>query len=132
LGLVPVVSGAILLSVLSRAKEGEGLTPLTQTIVSLFGLMITLGVYIYDRRNTEFYNDLVSRARKIEAELGVDTGHFLGRLGTNSRFLGMKIQHDVALNIIYGVSILAWIVAAFYLWGVSILADSSSGGVSGL
>jgi hypothetical protein len=50
--------------------------------------------------------DLISRARKIEKELGIDTGQFLGRLKPPHVFL----QHDASTNLIYGTALLGWLV----------------------
>lgn len=68
-------------------------------------------------RNSQLYDDLVSRWRRIEAELGLDTGHFRGRLQPSSRYLlgplnvKVQIQHDTAINLIYGTSVGGWVLA---------------------
>ena len=35
------------------------------------------GLWIYDTRNNELYDELISRGRRIEAELGIHTGAYL-------------------------------------------------------
>lgn len=107
LGFVPTVSVVILISLLSADDPGRGLTPPLRMAVSVFGLLITLALYIYERRNSELYDDLVSRGRRIEKELGIDTGQFLGRKDPKSRL----IQHDVAINLIYGTALAGWLFA---------------------
>lgn len=79
LGLVPSVSAVLLVSLLSKDDFSKGLSPISRIMVAVFGLIVTIGLYLYDLRNSELYDDLISRSRRIEAELGIDTGQFLGR-----------------------------------------------------
>ena len=73
----------------------------------LFGLSITLGLWIYDRRNNELYDDLISRARRIETELRIDTGQFLGRRQPGHPL----INHSNAVNLIYLTVFAGWLFA---------------------
>lgn len=107
LGLVPTVSVALLISLLSRNKLDEGLSPFSRIVISIFGLLITLGISIYEQRNSELYGDLRDRARQIEKELGIDTGQFLGRIKPSK----LWINHENAIKLIYGTSILGWLTA---------------------
>ncbi|MCA0456717.1 MAG: hypothetical protein LCI00_22280 [Chloroflexi bacterium] len=79
LGLVPAISGVLLVSLLSMDEAGKGLSSISRIFAAGFGLIITIAIFLYDRRNSELYDDLISRARRIEVELGMDTGQFLGR-----------------------------------------------------
>lgn len=114
LGLVPVVSGVVLVQLLSGRTQ---LAPGAGAGIALFGLVVTVALWIYETRNSELYDDLVSRGRRIEEELGVGTGHFKGRLKPSSRYLSaplrirIPMQHDIALNLIYGSSVAAWLLA---------------------
>ena len=47
--------------------------------LSLFGLVVTLGLVTYDTRNDQLYNKLVSRASTIERNLGLPDGSFANR-----------------------------------------------------
>jgi hypothetical protein len=111
LGLVPVVSGFFLI----RALSGGDLSPDIRVGIAVFGFIVTLALWAYEVRNSQLYDDLVSRGRRIEAELGFDTGHFRGRLKPSSRYLlgalRVRIQHDTAINLIYGGSVAAWLLA---------------------
>jgi|SRR5215213_2183891 len=113
LGLVPVVSGFFLVRALS---EGD-LSPDIRVGIAVFGFIVTLALWAYEVRNSQLYDDLISRGRRIEAELGVNTGHFRGRLKPSSRYLlgplkvKLRIQHDTAINLIYGTSVGGWLVA---------------------
>src|SRR5688500_11498990 len=73
LALVPTVSLALLATVLSTKGVSEGLTLAERIVILLLGLASTLGLYVYDIRNSELHDDLISRARKIEDERGGGT-----------------------------------------------------------
>jgi len=109
LGFVPVVSGLILLNLLTNNPQGP--SALARSLISVFGLLITLALLVYEKRNTGLYNELISRGRKIEEELGIDTGHFRGRPEATSRF----IRHDAAINLIYGASLAGWLTAVLFI-----------------
>jgi hypothetical protein len=108
LGFLPAVSGVALLA--SQNGDGVITTAVPRVSLALFGLVVTLGLYIYDRRNSELYDDLISRGRKIEEELGMDTGHFRGRPKPKNTI----VTHGSATTLIYGASAAAWL----YLLGV--------------
>lgn len=103
LGLVPTVSLALLATILSAKAPPDGFTQSSKLLIGLLGLLATFGLFVYDRRNSALHDDLISRGRKIEEELGIDTGIFRGRLKASGVF-----KHDVATNVIYGASMLAW------------------------
>jgi hypothetical protein len=105
LALVPTASLLSLAAVIGTAEPGKIHAPHVR-LFSVLGLIVTLGPSIYDRRNSELHDDLISRGRKIEDELGVDTCVFRGRKLTEG-----IIKHDYATNLIYGAAIVAWIAA---------------------
>jgi hypothetical protein len=70
----------------------------------MFGLLATIALYIYEIRNSDLYDDLISRGRRIEYELGVDTGHFRGR----PRPASWLVTHGTAIKLVYLVTIAAW------------------------
>src|SRR5688500_15573821 len=119
LGLVPVVSGVLLINLLTRNEPGKGLSPVVQTGIAVFGLAVTLALWVYDRRNDQLYDDLISRGRKIEEELGIATGQFLGRLDSDpsKKLLYLiPVKHSVATEGVYGAAVLAWIAALLAIW----------------
>lgn len=61
LGFAPTASIVLLVGLLSPGAPGEGLLVTSRASISIFGLLVTIGLYIYDRRNIELYDDLVSR-----------------------------------------------------------------------
>ena len=110
LALVPTASILLLATVLSTEGAGKGLSIGLKILISLLGLFVTLGLLIYDLRNSMLHDDLISRIRKIEDELGVDTGLFRGRLKA-----GRLIAHGHATALIYGASVIGWVAAFAYL-----------------
>lgn len=105
-GLVPPISAAILIALLAR-KKGEEIDPWAGLIVSLFGLFAIFGVALYDQRNSQLHNELVDRGKRIESELGLAFAQFLGRPGS-WRF----VKHNFALLILYGATLLVWLLSA--------------------
>jgi len=106
LGFVPAGSVGLLATVFVSTKSSEDNQVEFKMMLAVVGLLATIGLWIYDQRNSALHDDLISRARKIEQELKVDTGVFLGRL--NSRGL---IKHDTATTLIYGACLLGWSAA---------------------
>jgi hypothetical protein len=102
----PGVTFVLLVTVLSTKGPAEGLSQAGRLLISVFGLLVTLGLYVFDSRNTELHDDLISRGRKIEDELGVDTGIFRGR-----RMASGVFTH----RLIYGSSVLAWLVVILFV-----------------
>ena len=107
LGFVPAVSAALLAALLLRS---DGPDRKGRAIIAVFGMVVTLGIAIYDQRNSQLHDELISRARRIEYELGITCGQFLGRPGSRP-----IVKHDVALAIIYSSATGAWVSAALYL-----------------
>lgn len=103
LGLLPLAT----LGILSVAlKPGAGMSQaLLAVAVTALGLLVTLGLWIYDKRNSELYDDLVSRGRRIEAELGLGAGVFLQRPRNRWRF----ISHGTATGLVYAAVLAAWV-----------------------
>lgn len=113
LAIVPTVSILLIATVLSEEGPAKGLSVFGRVAIAAFGFLVTVGLLIYDLRNSQFYNDLISRGRKIEEELGVDTAIFAGRLKPKPSW--PWIQHSLATGVIYGSSLVAWIGAAVML-----------------
>ena len=117
LGAIPAVTGAALYGLFALNAGGQGISRWVRAFACLAGFGVTLGLVIYNKRNDGLYNDMISRARRIEDELGIYTGLFRGRTTPPTPL----VQHDVATRLIYGVVLLAWVAAAvFFLAGPTI------------
>ncbi len=108
LALVPPVAGLGLFAVVSSGGPLAGSPTAARIGAALFGFLVTAGLYIYDLRNSQLYDDLISRGRRAELELGLDTGIFLGRKRPRP---GSLVRHGLATGLIYGTVLVAWALA---------------------
>ena len=116
LALIPTVSAFALVAVVSPKGLLEGTTTVVRVSAALFGFLVVGGLAVYDSRNSELYNDLISRGRRTETELGIHTGVFRGRPLPKRKL----VAHGPALKIVYGVVLLAWLLAGVAAaWGVA-------------
>ncbi len=145
LAVVPLLSGVaafVLANIgLSAGKDGA-LAPGTQfgttttptqdwllaLLGSLFGFLVSLGIVVYDQRNSELYNALVHRAKHLETKFNVGPapgglveaapeqrgGQFRERPPKMRRFAWVMMGHDLALAFIYGPMLGAWFFPAVY------------------
>lgn len=104
LGFVPAVSVVLLANLLSSEGAARGLSSAIKIGVAALGFVATLALLIYDLRNSELHDDLISRGRKIEEFWGVHTGQFRGRLKSSN----WLIKHDRATALIYGSALIGW------------------------
>jgi hypothetical protein len=104
LGLVPFVTVAVLVVLLPDSGSATLLESWSAAVICLLGLVVTLGLLIYEIRNSELYDDLVSRGRRIEAELGIHTGIFRGRRMPKRPI----VHHGTAIFLIYLAALAGW------------------------
>jgi hypothetical protein len=109
LGLVPAVSAVALATLLTR-KPDEVLETWAGIGIAAFGFLVTLALFIYDQRNSQLHDELISRGRRIEYELGIQVGQFLGRPGS-WRF----VKHDYATSLVYVATLAVWVLAIVVL-----------------
>ena len=107
LALVPSLSLAMLAYVLTTDPELKRHHVAVYVVFVVIGMIITFGLWIYDKRNSELYDELISRARKQEEELGLHTGAFLGRPNPKTKW----IKHGYATTTVYFAAGIAWTVA---------------------
>jgi hypothetical protein len=58
LGLLTIVSVAVLITLVSKSHGADALAPAERTGIALLGLLFTGAIRLYDLRNTDLYNDL--------------------------------------------------------------------------
>lgn len=108
LGLVPFVT---VVAAIAEAARGQALGGVSFA-VSLFGLVVVLGVITYSVRNDQLYDELVGRAADIERSLGILDGSFGFRPRAWLRLslgpLGWTLNHGNALVLIYGATVVVW------------------------
>lgn len=117
LGLVPVVSILAWAELIDKLPIDSNM-PWNASVglaTAILGMLITYGIRIYDKRNDELYDDLISRGRRLEDECGIDTGIFKGRLcASKFTFCKVKINHDNGLNFVYRSVLLGWGMVIIY------------------
>lgn len=105
LAFLPIASAA------AAAFKGESLG-IGGFGVSLFGLVVTLGLATYNTRNDQLYGELVSRAAQIERSLGIPDGAFSNRPRPwlTLKICGMSwdIDHGTGVSTIYASSVALW------------------------
>lgn len=130
LALIPPLGGVAVfvlahLGFTAGGSEGSLSALLFVSLASIFGLLVTLGITIYDQRNSELYNALIHRAKNLEelfqvpsapGGLNQDTsgGQFRERPGKNRRVIGLTVGHDIGLALIYGPVLGAWLFPISY------------------
>jgi hypothetical protein len=77
--LVPTASLLSLAAVFGGGDSTKLLPLHMRLLLAILGLIATVGLLIYELRNSQLHDDLISRGRKIEDELGIDTAVFRGR-----------------------------------------------------
>ncbi|HTO25055.1 MAG TPA: hypothetical protein VMJ49_04075 [Gaiellaceae bacterium] len=108
LAVVPTLAGAAV------AFLGRGRSAAELLAVGLVGLVATLGLVLYEIRNTQVYDYAVARASSLESQLGI--GLFKDRPGKSIRVFGIGVAgHDHALAYVYGAAIAAW--TYLVVWG---------------
>jgi hypothetical protein len=123
LALVPLISGAAIAFLTTDPVHASSQIVLAGGV---FGLLITLGITIYDQRNTQIMNVSKSRARELEQRLHLPLGggQFQQMPPKDLKFLGwMKVWSDRGLALIYGTVLTAWVFlitrTTFDLFGLS-------------
>lgn len=125
LGFVPSIGGvanfALTQAVLSRdASDG---TYWLALVFGMVGFLATLGVAMYDQRNSELYAALIKRAKYLEAGFGLPHmtkendpgGQFRERPDRSKRLFGLVLMgHDGSLALIYGPVLGAWFFPLIY------------------
>lgn len=104
--LVPTASLLSLATIFGGGDSTRLLSTHMRLLFAILGLVVTVGLLIYELRNSQLHDDLISRGRKIEDELGIDTAVFRGRLVARG-----LLKHDHATWLIYGAALVAWLAA---------------------
>jgi hypothetical protein len=101
LAFLPIAAAAAILSNDRATVPGLALSP--------FGLVVTLGLVTYNKRNDQLDNELVGRASTIERNLVLPDGRFANRSQAWPvvRFRGKKwkVDHGIGVGTIYRASV---------------------------
>jgi len=116
----PLVTLAIPL-ILGSASSAPP-NPVSILALGLLGLFVTLGIVVYDLRNSMLYDANIHRASLIEQELKIKTlatpdglygrVHALrARSDNDFTFFKLKVNHGTALGVVYAAMLSSWIFA---------------------
>jgi len=131
LAFVPTISGAAV-GLLSHGRSTAELLA-----VGTLGLLATVGVTVYELRNSQIDDYAVERAKALEARLGFAAifgsagqgGPFTERPGRNLRVFGLTVGHDRGLALVYSAAIGGW--SYLVAWGVLRSLDFSHAQAAG-
>jgi hypothetical protein len=121
---VPTISGAAI------AVLGHGRSTAELLAVGLLGLVATVGIVIFDLRNTQLLDYAVLRAKSLEEKLGFVSifepgrpgGLFSERPGRDLRIFGLAgVGHDRGLALVYSAAIGGWCYVV--AWGALAALD---------
>jgi hypothetical protein len=119
LALVPTISG-LAVGLLSRSAGSAELVA-----VGALGLVATLGIALYELRNTQLYDYALYRSMELEARLGqvsifdppLPGGLYRERPGHDLRIFGLATAgHERGLALVYGAAIGGW--SYLVAWGL--------------
>lgn len=111
LAFVPTITGATV-ALLGHGRSAEELLS-----VGSLGLVATIGIVIYELRNTQLHDYAVRRARELEQRLGIasiaDPNRPAGLYGEEPSgeltvFGIVTAAHDRGLALVYSVAIAGW------------------------
>jgi hypothetical protein len=119
LALVPALGGAAAFVLSGFALSTEATAPPHSLVflIAALGFLATLGITIYDQRNSELYNALGGRAKDLEILLDLPgEGQFRQRPDRDRYFFGLfPMGHDIGLSVIYGPVLGAWAFPIVYV-----------------
>ena len=92
--------------------------------IGLLGLVATLGILLYELRNTQVFDYATARAARLETELGLGSPFKPGTAGglvgeqpaSNLRLFGIaKVAQESGLELVYGAALAGW--SYLVAWG---------------
>ena len=125
LGLLPVVGGVAVYTLVKEMLGTPSVTGLVSALIaSIIGWAATLGLTLYDQRNSELYNALIHRAQFLEKQFDLpktlnglkqaDDGGQFNERPRPYRWLVLPARHDLALALIYGPLLGGWLFPILY------------------
>jgi hypothetical protein len=110
LALVPTLSGAAV--ALLKGQQAA----VTLIAVGVFGLSATLGVLVYELRNSEIRRGAAKRIGELEREL-LHAPLVAGRQKGAPRLFGLlPLEHSLGLALVYGAALAGW--SYLVAWGI--------------
>jgi hypothetical protein len=126
LAFVPTIAGA------SVGLVGHPRPAADLLGVGLLGLVATIGIVLYELRNSQLYAAGLRHTRELERELGIRTAVGAARPAPTLRLAGLVPVHQVSgLALVYGVALAGWtyLVAWGALKAAGVGAPRTVGGI---
>jgi hypothetical protein len=132
LAFVPTVTG-VAVAVIGRPRPAAELLG-----VGVLGLLATLGIFVYELRNTQISGTLIRRAAELERQLQVPSatgaqsygGLYTERPGVNVQLLGfLPVSHGLGLALVYSAAIAGW--SYLVAWGGLAAVDAPEAQAAG-
>jgi len=104
LAFVPTIAGA------SVGFFGQARPAAELMAIGLVGLVATLGILVYELRNSQTYANAVDRARMLEQRLELGSGGLLTEppAGSGRLFGLLPIGRELGLALVYGAALAGW------------------------
>ena len=117
LAFIPTLSG-IAVALLTSSEIGKAQT----VAISALGFIVSLGIVIYDQRNSQYYEAAISRAQQLEDVLQLPAfsgeakrGLFGSRESHEEKSFfgvkGLRVSHGLGTALIYSPVMGAWVFA---------------------
>lgn len=132
LAFVPTVTG-VAVAVIGRPRPAAELLG-----VGVLGLLATLGIFVYELRNTQISGTLIRRAAELERQLQLPSslgtassgGLYTERPGVNVQLLGfLPVSHGLGLALVYSAAIAGW--SYLVAWGGLAAVDAPEAQAAG-
>jgi hypothetical protein len=118
LALVPTLSGAAV--ALLKGNQAA----VTLIAIGVLGLSATLGVLVYELRNSEIRRGAAKRIGELEREL-LHAPVATGRQKGAPRLFGLlPLEHSLGLALVYGAALAGW--SYLVAWGILDAADAGN------
>jgi hypothetical protein len=115
LAYVPTLTGAAV-ALMTKARHLDGWS---RASFAAYGFLATLGVLLYERRNTQLYDVSIDRAKHLETHPLLAHEGDLGLFGSRDspprrRLWALPVAHGLGLALVYAPTLGAWGFAALY------------------
>jgi hypothetical protein len=79
LTLLPLVSGAGIYVLIPKQGNPHDLDPKYLVAIGVFGILVTLGLFLHELRGIEECGQLIRVGRSLEEKMGLHEGQFVGK-----------------------------------------------------
>jgi hypothetical protein len=75
-----------------------------QPAIAAFAFVVTLCIATYNKRNDQFYDELIARAAELERELDIEHGSFMYRPRPWLKYDPVPVEHRWPIDLIYAAA----------------------------